>query len=176
MFVALSLLSFNVGAVGLEDDEPDLGGDFIEEQTKKIEVRLPAYPLPANLLKVEVDNAGSPYTYYIDTNSLKVLDNSIALYTVVIESESGARNVMFEGIRCQTRESRSYAYGTTNGKLSAFSSSKWLSLKDASQLPYRFSFYQHYLCDGLQIPYVKAEVINHIKYPENFQSTGFLGD
>jgi len=49
---------------------------------------------------------GSRRPSYIDSKSLSVGTDGVVRYSVVIVSGSGARNVLFEGLRCATREFR----------------------------------------------------------------------
>jgi len=176
-FALLSLFSTSsIFALPFGDDDPLDDDDFIEEKKKKeLTVKIPGFPNKADLLKIDIDKADSPFVYFIDTQSLKTNSDGISLYTVVIESSTGARNVLFEGLRCRTSDVRSYAYGTQN-KLVAYSKSNWRPVQETGAMIHQFSLLKYYLCDDLGNPYSKEDAIRQIKYAENFQDSGFLGD
>jgi len=71
---------------------------------------VPPYPKEANLLPFYV---GPPkaFAYFVDSASVSVGPDGIVRYTLVARSPSGADNVSYEGIRCQTYETRTYAFG-----------------------------------------------------------------
>ena len=69
---------------------------------------LPPLPQQANLLPFDV-SGNTPLTFAVDSKSLSVGDDGVVRYTVVVKSPSGAYNVNYEGIRCDTYEWRQYA-------------------------------------------------------------------
>ena len=69
---------------------------------------LPPLPKDANLLEFTVSN-NTPLSFFIDKNSLSVGDDGVIRYTVVVKSPAGARNVNYEGIRCDNYNWRLYA-------------------------------------------------------------------
>jgi hypothetical protein len=69
---------------------------------------LPPLPQAADLLPFSVSRA-TPLTFAIAKNSLSVGTDGVVRYVVVVTSPAGARNVNYEGIRCDTYEWRLYA-------------------------------------------------------------------
>ncbi len=69
---------------------------------------LPPLPQEANLLPFTVSE-NTPLTFFIDKNSLSVGTDGVIRYTVVVKSPAGARNVNYEGIRCDNYNWRLYA-------------------------------------------------------------------
>jgi len=154
----------------LENDDADLG-EFTEGPAwKEGEVILPAFPETDDLLKVEVDRGEMPFSFYLDGKNLSVSKaDGITRYTVLIESDSGAKNIMFEGIRCRTREYRTYAYGTYDNKLIKARTSSWQRIPDTGFMIHRYNFYRHYMCDEHRVQHPRNSVLQKVKYPEDFE-------
>src|SRR5690348_12438531 len=81
-----------------------------EKPWVEIQAQLPPYPKPENLLQFDAGPA-STNLHYVDAPSLTVGEDGVIRFSLVIKSPSGAMNVSYEGIRCQTAEKRTYAYG-----------------------------------------------------------------
>jgi hypothetical protein len=69
---------------------------------------LPPLPQDANLLGITVSE-NTPLSFFIDKNSLSVGNDGVIRYTIVVKSPAGARNVNYEGIRCDNYNWRLYA-------------------------------------------------------------------
>jgi len=69
---------------------------------------IPPLPQQANLIPFTVSQ-NTPLSFFIDKNSLSVGDDGVIRYTVVVQSPAGARNVNYEGIRCDNYNWRLYA-------------------------------------------------------------------
>lgn len=169
--LAMGFLVFSVFAAqavdlgALKGPEP-VNNNFIEpEPWKEQQSALPAYPDEKDLLEVQVDDAGSGRTYYLDAKSLSTGADDVVRYTVVIVSRTGARNVLFEGIRCITREYKTYAYGAADGKLHEFPESRWELISGRGTTVYRRDLYAHYVCDPQQFALQPEKVIERVKYP-----------
>ncbi|MGD8998928.1 MAG: CNP1-like family protein [Granulosicoccaceae bacterium] len=159
----------------LPTDDPDLGG-FIEGpkwQEQEVD-KFPAWPDEDKLLPVEVDAVDAPFRFFVDPDSLSVGSDGVSRYTVVIRSSSGASNVMYEGLRCRTREYRTYAYGTTDNKFHKATVSNWQPVQESSSgsMIHRYNFLRYYMCDRLQNPRTVADVLREIRYPKHFHESG----
>ena len=156
----------------MENDDADLGG-FIEGPSwKEGEVILPPFPSAENLLKVDVDRGDLPFDFYLDSKNLSVsLKEGVTRYTVVIESESGTKNILFEGIRCEASEFRTYAYGTYDNKLVKAQISEWKLIRESDYMIHRYNFYRHYMCGGHNLQNSAAIIMRKVKYPEDFQES-----
>jgi hypothetical protein len=125
--------------------------DF-EENTKawqEIQAQLPAAPKPENLIEVKLD-ASTRNKLLIDTVSLSSGDDGVVRYTAIIRSPSGAENVSFEGLRCETGERKLYAFGRTSGKDAGQWSrnryAKWEPIQARLAGGYHRELFFHYLC------------------------------
>lgn len=102
--------------------------DFEEEATeswKELKAKLPSAPVESKLIPFEVSVANAN-RFYIDPASVSVGKDGVVRYTVVIESSGGARTVNYEGLRCETRERRLYAFGQADGSWIESQGSSWI--------------------------------------------------
>ena len=102
--------------------EDDLQGKPWEAQ----KALMPPHPKDANLLPFYV-SPSRPFTFFIDSASVSVGQDGIVRYTVVARSSSGATNVSYEGIRCETYETKTYAFGRLDGTWMQARNQQWTS-------------------------------------------------
>lgn len=160
-----------------ETDDADLGGFIEGPKWKEKNAVIPPFPNADDLLKVEIDKADAPFNIFLDSKNLTASSNAgIIRYSVVIESDSGAKNVMYEGIRCLTGEFRTYAYGTYENKFVKASSSEWRPIANKTSMPHRYNFYLHYMCNEYQSSNSVPDILRKVKYPEDFEVSGERDD
>ena len=159
-----------------ENDDADLG-DFIEApKWQEGDIVIPPFPNRDDLVKVEVDRVDMPFTFSIDPGSLSVNKDGVSRYTVVIESSSGASNIMYEGIRCVTNEYQTYAYGTHDGGFSKARSSSWTKITSSGAMAHRYNLRRYYLCNDFDQPFSASESLQRIRNPEDFSMGGARSD
>ena len=101
--------------------------EFEGKAWEEIKTALPPYPAPSNLVRIYVGPT-TAFEFYVDTSSLSVTQTGIIRYTLVARSSSGAMNVSYDGIRCDSRERRSYAFGRFDGTWMQARSSQWVPI------------------------------------------------
>jgi len=79
------------------------------------------------LLPFEVMKA-SALTYGIDPNTLTVGEDGVVRYVMVARSTSGALNVLYQGIRCATAETKTYGRLSDKGTWNASPDADWQAL------------------------------------------------
>jgi hypothetical protein len=80
---------------------------------------------------------------------------------VVIEAVGGAKNVSFEGMRCESGERRLYAYGHPDGTWSKARNAVWEDIRFRSLLSYHKALYEDHFCpDGINVRDAKEAVRN----------------
>lgn len=79
------------------------------------------------LIPFEVMKA-SALTYGIDPNTLTVGEDGVVRYVMVARSGSGALNVMYQGIRCATAETKTYARLSDKGAWNVSPDTHWQEL------------------------------------------------
>lgn len=81
---------------------------------QEIAVQLPPAPKDENLLSFYVSPTATQ-KFFVDAKSLSVGSDNVVRYTLVSISQEGAKNVSYEGIRCETFEKKIYAIGQDDG-------------------------------------------------------------
>jgi hypothetical protein len=124
----------------------------------EVAVKLPPYPRDENLIPFSVSSA-TRNAYFVDAKSIGVGADNVVRYTVVIQAAGGAKNVSFEGLRCDTAERRLYAYGHPDGTWSKARNGGWQAIKLRSQFSYRKALFEDHFCpDGIQVKDSKVAV------------------
>jgi hypothetical protein len=119
---------------------------------------LPPLPSAQNLLGFEVSN-NTPLHFAIDSKSLSVGSDGVVRYTVVITSPTGARNVNYEGIRCDTYEWRLYAgLNADHDGWDRTVANDWTRIENGNLNAYHASLYQDYFCEN-KMPTGSAKMI-----------------
>ena len=128
--------------------------DFEFENEKpwvELAAQLPPYPKVENLVEFNVSSA-TRNRHFVDAASVSVGEDKVVRYTVVIDAAGGARNVSFEGMRCDTGERRLYAYGHPDGSWSKARSATWEAIRLRSLLSYRKALFEDHFCpDGVNV-------------------------
>ncbi|NIE85631.1 hypothetical protein F3J11_15605 [Burkholderia sp. Cy-647] len=119
---------------------------------------LPPLPQPSNLLPFEVSQ-NTPLKFFVDASSLSVGTDGIVRYTSVITSPAGARNVIYEGIRCDTYEWRQYAaLDADHNGWDRTVETDWQRIENGNLNAYRAALYQDYFCSN-KMPAAKTSTI-----------------
>ncbi len=147
---ALTLLlpTICLGDPSITDPDTLPNTNYVEDSTPwgEIAVKLPAYPLNENLVPFDVSSA-TANKFMIDTASISVGNDRVVRYAVVIDSPKGARTVNYEGLRCETMESKIYAFGGSDGKWTENRYAKWGVIKVRSLLSYHKALFEDVFCD-----------------------------
>ena len=129
----------------------------------EIEIKLPPYPRPESLLEFQ-PSAASSNRFFVDASSISVDSDGVVRYALVIRSPSGAENVSYEGIRCETVEQRYYAFGRRDGTWAAVRAGTWRRIEYKEVNRQHGVLYSSYFCpDGKEIRSSK-DAINRFKY------------
>ena len=122
---------------------------------KEQAISLPAYPVAGKLLELDLDTPG--FRAYIDPGSLSAGKDRVVRFTTVLVSDSGVRNVTYEGLHCGAERFRRFAYGDA-GKWHAITAGEWQRLPERGVGSYRKDLYFHYVCNPVE-PYATAQQI-----------------
>jgi hypothetical protein len=123
--------------------------DYALDQEKKpwdeLQTQLPAYPKPDNLLKLDI-GSNTANQYYVDAASLSVGEDGVVRYTLVIKAGGGATNVSFEGIRCDGRAVRVYAFGHPGSQWSRARNAGWQAIQPREINGHHYALHRDYFC------------------------------
>jgi hypothetical protein len=161
VFCALAFcLSSSVGAQNAVD-EPDW---------KESEVPAPPAFDVSKLITFEV-SAGSSLVFGVDPASIRITpSDGVVRYVMVATSASGARNVMYEGLRCATAEFKTYARYSADGRWSPVSNPEWRSLFASMPSKHALRFAQAGGCDNATAPSSVKVLVNRLK-SQSFKSS-----
>ena len=129
----------------------------------------PAFDV-GKLVTFEV-SPNSSLVYGVDPASLRISDSDgLVRYVMVASSSSGARNVMYEAIRCSTGEFKTYARYSPEGEWKMLSKPEWRSLFGNMPSRYALRFAQAGGCDNATVPQSVEVLVSRLKNP-NFRIT-----
>jgi len=125
---------------------------------------LPPLPQAGDLLPFDVSQ-NTPLKFFVDAKSLEVGADGVVRYTVVVTSPAGARNVIYEGIRCDTYEWRQYAgLNADHDGWDRTIENDWRRIENGELNAYHSALYQDYFCAN-KMPMAKTKVIiENIRY------------
>lgn len=142
-----------------------LAQGYIEEKTWQ-ESEVPPPP-PVDFTKLIAFNMapGLALAYGVDPATVKISkSDSLVRYVMVATSSSGARNVMYEAIRCSTAEFKTYARYSSDGKWQAVENPEWRSMLNNMQSKHALQFARAGACDAATPVSSVAELVNKLKY------------
>lgn len=115
-----------------------------ELEKPESEFKVPEFDLK-RLIQLEL-NKTSSMQFGIDPQTIEVTSDWLVRYVVVASSPSGARNISYEGIRCQTAEVKTYAR-YNDGKWLPVAKPVWYPLQ-AMPSKHALQFAKQAACDG----------------------------
>lgn len=158
----------------IDEHDPSYRPDVTDpEDWKEGKVEIPPYPKNTDLVEFQVDKPSSSFHYYIDSKSLSIGEDGVIRYSLVIESKTGAKNISFEGMRCDEHEYNVYAYGS-QGKFREVRNPKWISFEHDRYNLHRRDLYELYVCDlSQQSSYSPKEILYRIKRSASINASDF---
>jgi len=143
MFRSASLLL--AGLLVSASVSADFEEDYESKQWQEIEVSLPTAPRQETLLPFYV-SAATENQFFIDGATLSVGRDGVVRYVLLVLTPLGARNVTYEGMRCETRERRIYASGRQDGSWSKARKNEWVRIQDAYANRQHAALFLEYFC------------------------------
>jgi hypothetical protein len=142
-------------------------GQFAPDDPDWKESEVPAPPAFDVGRLITFDGAvNSSLVYGVDPASIRISgSDSLIRYVMVATSASGAKNVMYEAIRCSTGEFKTYARYSSDGRWSPVSDATWRSM--FGNLPSRHALYfaRAGACDNAATPSSVNALIFRLKNP-----------
>jgi hypothetical protein len=137
----------------------DRKGNWVENKVDT----LPPLPQAGDLLPFDVSQ-NTPLKFSIDSKSLTVGSDGVVRYTVVVTSPAGARNVNYEGIRCDTYEWRQYAgLNADHDDWDRTVANPWQRIENGNLNAYQASLYQDYFCANKMPTGSAKTIVNNIR-------------
>jgi hypothetical protein len=159
--LALALVTVAAGCGGPKvRDVPD------EEEgepraAQEAPLKLPPYPKEQDLLRFEVQPR-TAFDYFVDGSSILVLEEGVVRFAVVVRTASAA-NVSYEGLRCITRERRTYARAGRDGSW-IVAKDGWVPVGPRATAGFRHELYWNYFCPGKRIISSSREGVDALRF------------
>ena len=138
------------------------------------ESETPTPPLVDFSKLVPFEGAGSSsLAYGIDPATIRITaSDGLVRYVIVASNHTGARNVMYEAIRCATGEFKTYARYSADGRWNNISAPQWQSVFGSKPSKHAFYLARSGVCDGGAPVSSAAAIVRRLKY-QNFKTTDF---
>ena len=107
------------------------------------------------------------FKFAVDTESIKIGNDGVTRYIVVITNPSGGQNAYFEGIRCDTFQWRLYGTLEANQQWRANPLGSWLAIQDNVPNRYQAALAQGAFCNLATQEKSYAKVVKSLD-PNNF--------
>ena len=121
--------------------------DFDDETKPWVEVatQLPPAPRDTDLAIFGVSGA-TQFQFGIDRTTLDIGTDGVIRYVLVATSPQGARNVSYEGIRCESQEKKIYATGRSDGTWVRARNSAWTPIEEIALNRQHAALMKEYFC------------------------------
>ena len=141
----------------------------LAEITPEDAVTPPRYPRAGDLVPVDVPGSGS-FRFFVDGATVSVGRDGTVRYVLVGRSPSGAENVSFEGLRCDSREYRIYAVGHDGGRWDS-APAPWHTLRGSAVAPVRRALQRNYFCADARPVRDSEEAVAALRSPRRSSNT-----
>lgn len=136
--------------------------DDKDKPWQEIAIQLPAPPKPENLARFHVSSTATQ-SFAVDTRSLTLGADGVIRYTMVTVSESGAKNVSYEGIRCATFERKLYAFGQPDGSWSRSRRDQWERISNQASNRQHAALAKDFFCMETTVAGKAEEMIERLR-------------
>jgi len=114
------------------------------------------------LLTFDVTQASS-LVYGVDPATLRISKDGVLSYVMVATSATGARNVLYEGLRCVTGEVKTYARYSPSGAWVPVKDAEWRSVFGNMPSKHALALARAGACDNASQASSVGEIIRQLK-------------
>jgi len=139
--------------------------DDKDKPWQEIAIQLPAAPAAGDLLPFYVSPTATQ-SFAIDPKSLTIGADGVIRYTLVSQSQGGASNVSYEGIRCNSFEKKLYAFGRADGTWARSRRDQWEPITDNQANRQHAALAKDYFCNGNAIAGKADDIVKRIRNQE----------
>jgi hypothetical protein len=129
---------------------------------QEIAVQLPAPPKDENLLPFYVSPTATQ-KFFVDAKSISVGSDNVVRYTLVSISQEGAKNVTYEGIRCETFEKKIYAIGEEDGSWARSRRNQWEGIVRGFANRQHAALAKDYFCENTSVAGKAESIVYRLK-------------
>ncbi len=129
-------------------------------------------PLEENLLELQIDHPPIGFKLFLDEESLQVSNTDYVIRYWLILKAGKSRNSQFEGMKCSSREYKTYAFENKwdKSKVKLNPVAKWEPIDITGHNQFREEMRQFFFCNGV-LPRKREDILRRIKGYVNFDHT-----
>ncbi|WP_354685558.1 CNP1-like family protein [Cupriavidus necator] len=150
----------------MAEEESTWLNPFAPKTFEEAKAMLPPVPQDANLIPFSVSGTGT-LSFAVDSKSISVGKDNVVRYTVVTSSQSGARNVTFEGMRCDAFERKLYATLPAGAKEWIPNQSdygeNWHRMETSVRNAYAATLAVDFFCEGRTVAGTPDDMVRELK-------------
>ncbi|MHB8697069.1 MAG: CNP1-like family protein [Sulfuricaulis sp.] len=168
LFLAVALVAAAYPAHAMRDKNGDEVQNFdydakYTDKWKEAQVVIPAYPKDSDLLRVPL-SANDRLKVYIDLKSISLASDRVSRFSYVVESPAGARSVFYDGFRCETRQYKTYATGTSLGSFDPVVKPQWRTMLRSEINTFRYQLDRYYVCNDNGGARTPEDFVHQLRY------------
>ena len=130
----------------------------------ELQAQLPPYPKEADLVRFEA-GAATPHRFFVDPGSVSIGEDGVVRYIMVVKTAGGATNVTFEGMRCDTREQKTYAMGHADGSWVRARHPRWRRIEAREINRQHAVLYSDFFCRGKRTADSAKDIVAQLRNP-----------
>lgn len=138
----LSLIALLIAATGAQGQ-----GATSEAGWQESDIPTPPAVNDRDLIPIDMP-ANLALRFGVDPRTLTITNDGVVRYVMVASNDRGARNVMYEGVRCASGEVRTYARQDSAGQWTADAPSQWRPLQGGSATAHAMALSRQGACSG----------------------------
>ena len=142
--------------------------DDADKVWSEIVILLPAAPATENLLQFYVSPTATQ-TFTVDAKSISVGADGVVRYTLLATSIGGAQSISYEGVRCDVRQRKLYAFGRPDGSWSRARRDQWEPIDGTSANRQQAVLAADYFCLGGTVAGKAADMVERIRWKRSLQ-------
>lgn len=130
----------------------------------ELQAQIPPYPKDGDLIRFDA-GAATAHQFFLDPGSISIGEDGVVRYIMVVRTSGGARNVTFEGIRCETREQKTYATGHRDGGWARTRNPQWRRIEYREINRHHGVLYREFFCSGKSPQASVKDIVSRLKNP-----------
>lgn len=137
--------------------------DYDNKKWEEVTAQLPAPPKMDALIPIYI-SAATEHSFLIDPGSVSIGKDGVVRYTLVIRASGGATNISFEGMRCETRERRFYAFGHSGSSWSKARSNAWTKIREEAANRHHAALFTDFFCPNGVIAGKESDILYSLRH------------
>lgn len=142
----------------------DYDNDRENKPWSELQAQIPAYPRDEQLIRFDAGSATS-HRFFVDPSSISIGEDGVVRYILVTKTSGGAINVTFEGMRCETRQQKTYAVGHRDGSWARARDPQWRRIEAREVNRHHGVLYADFFCRGKSPAGSVNDIVALLRHP-----------